>query len=213
VLPRALAGDVAAVRELVAAFTPVIQARAARALVRRGGAKGRDARQELADLTQDVLLLLFKDDGRILRGWQAERGLSLVNFVGLVAEREVAHIARSGRRSPWSLDPSEDSELERAAPPVASAEGVAVTRDLFDRLHARLQEEMHEKALELFRLLVVEELPAPEVCAITGLSTDAVYTWRSRLLKRSREILSEIAREPAQGSVASRPRPEGSQVP
>src|SRR5438477_652075 len=105
-LERALAGERSAVRELVAAFTPVIQARAARALVRgRGGGRGRDPRQELGDLVQDVLLLLFRDDERILRAWRPERGLSLLNYVGLVAEREVRQIAESGRRSPWSLDP------------------------------------------------------------------------------------------------------------
>jgi DNA-directed RNA polymerase specialized sigma24 family protein len=207
---RALAGDGDAVREVVKAFTPVLQARAARALVRAGGGRGRDARQELADLVQDLLLLLFRDDGRVLRAWRAERGLSLLNYVGLVAEREVRQIARSGRRSPWSLDPSEDAELERAAPRVASAESAVASRDLLDRLYARLEDELHEKALELFRLLVVEELPVPDVCAMTGLSTDAVYTWRSRLLKRAREILAELS--PVSGSMPSQPIPEGSGI-
>ncbi len=203
---RALAGDSEAVRKVIAAFTPVIQARAARALVRAGKGRGRDARQELADLVQDLLLLLFRDDGRILRAWRAERGLSLLNYVGLVAEREVRQIARSGRRSPWSLDPSEDSALERAAPQVASAESAVASRDLLDRLYARLEDELHEKALELFRLLVVEELPAPDVCAMTGLSSDAVYTWRSRLLRRAREILAELA----PGSDPAQPIPDRS---
>jgi len=212
-LERALDGDSQAVRALIAAFTPVIQARAARALVRRTGVRSRDPRQELADLTQDVLLLLFREDARILRAWSAERGLSLLNYVGLVAQREVAQIAGSGRRSPWSLDPAEESVMERVAAPVESAESAVGSRDLLDRLYARLEGELHPSALELFRLLVVEERPAADVCAMTGLSTDAVYTWRSRLLRRARALLDELSTTPLPGPALMPPTPERSDLP
>jgi len=191
-LTDALAGNPAAVRAVIAAFTPIIQARAVRALSRRGRQAGRDPRQELGDLVQEVLLQLFRDDGRVLRSWQPERGLSLLNFVGLVAEREVARIARSGRRSPWALDPTEDAELEAAVGTEDSAERSVGSRDLFDQVCERLEEELHPKALELFRLLVIDEIPVPTVCETMGLSADQVYNWRSRLLKRAREILAKL---------------------
>jgi RNA polymerase sigma-70 factor (ECF subfamily) len=210
-LNKALDGDAESVRALIAALTPVIQARAARALARRGNDRARDARQELADLVQDIWLLLFRDDGRILRAWREDGGLSLANYVGLVAQREVARIARSGRRSPWALDPAEESDLERAAAPIASAEPAVSSRDLIDRLYERLEDELHEDALRLFRLIVVEELETAEVCAMTGLSSDAVYTWRSRLLRRARNLLVELARSP--DSARTRPIPERSDTP
>ncbi|MFI5302749.1 MAG: RNA polymerase sigma factor [Polyangiales bacterium] len=206
-LARALEGDGAAVRAFVATHTPVIQARAARSLMRRGGARDRDPRQELADLVQEVFIVLFRDDGRVLRSWQPDRGLSLQNFIGLVAEREVRQIAMSGRRSPWALNPAEDDDLERNAEPVDGVEAQVASREIFDRLQARLADELHDKALELFRLLIVDEVPVPEVCALTKLSTDAVYAWRSRLLKRAREMLVEIQREPSSGSAKSPPTP------
>ena len=205
-LTRALAGDPAAVRAVIAAFTPIIQARATRALTRRGR-QGRDPRQELGDLVQEVLLQLFRDDGRVLRSWQPEKGLSLLNFVGLVAEREVARIARSGRRSPWALDPTEDAELEVAVGTVDSAERNAGSRDLFDQVYERLEEELHPKALELFRLLVIDETPVPTVCDATGLSAEQVYNWRSRLLKRAREILAKLDPISRPGPAASGPIP------
>jgi DNA-directed RNA polymerase specialized sigma24 family protein len=206
-LGRALAGDEGAIGALVTGMTPVIQARAARALMRggRGRGQGRDVRQELADLVQDVLLLLFREDGRILRAWRSDGGLSFLNYVGLVAEREVGQIARSGRRSPWALDPAEQADIEQASASIESPEGATASREVFDRLIARLEGELHENALYLFKLLVVEELPAAEVCALTGLSTDAVYTWRSRLLRRARELLTELSRMP--DSSPPRPRP------
>jgi RNA polymerase sigma-70 factor (ECF subfamily) len=209
-LEQALDGNGEAIRSLVATFTPIIQARAARALLRSGKGRGRDARQELADLVQDVLLLLFRNDGQILRTWRADRGLSILNFVGLVAEREVAHIARSGRRGPWALDPAEDTELERMVPVVESAEGTVGSCDLFDRVYERLEAELSDKALELFRLLIVEELAAPEVCAMTGLSADAVYTWRSRLLRRTRDLVAELSRGPDSAPAPPIPRSERS---
>jgi len=51
---------------------------------RNRSAAGRDVRQEVADLIQEVFMALFADDARVLRSWQPERGLSLDNFVGLV---------------------------------------------------------------------------------------------------------------------------------
>jgi RNA polymerase sigma-70 factor (ECF subfamily) len=207
---RALEGDAASVRALVASFTPVLQARAARALIRRGGGQGRDPRQELADLVQEVFLVLFRDDGRVLRSWQPERGLSLLNFVGLVAEREVRQIAISGRRSPWALDPSEESEIERAAPLVEGPESAFASRHLFGQMVERLESELNAKAFELFRLLVVEDLPAPEVCAMTGLSSDAVYTWRSRLLRRARQLLTELAPDSSRSAPSASASADGS---
>lgn len=192
VLPRALAGDAGALGAVVAAFTPVVQARAARALARR--AAGRHVRQEVEDMTQEVLCLLFQGDGKILRAWDAARGLSLLNYVGLVAEREVGHVLASGRRSPWALEPTEDAELEAAAGAGPGIEERIASQELFDRIHARLRDELSPKGLELFRLLVTEEVSIEDAAAISGLSVGALYTWRSRLLKRARELRDEIER-------------------
>jgi RNA polymerase sigma factor (sigma-70 family) len=193
----ALGGDVGSVRRLIAALTPVIQARVARTLLRRRAAgRGREIRQEIEDLTQEVFVALFEHDGRILRAWDPDKGLSLQNFAGLVAERQVASILRSGRRSPWTEDPTLGEELDRSrisTPP--TPEGRLGERELYEALLGRLRETLSPKGLQIFELLVVDQAPVEQVCAATGLSTDAVYAWRSRLLKLLRasriEILSE----------------------
>src|SRR5262245_29160958 len=87
-LRRALGGDETALSALVARLTPVIQARVARCLLRRAGAAGSRLRQDVKDLVQEVFVALFEGRGRILLGWDPRRGLSLDNFVGLVAERQ-----------------------------------------------------------------------------------------------------------------------------
>lgn len=202
----ALAGDRGAVRRLVGALTPVIQARVARTLLRRRvSARGREIRQEVEDLTQEVFVALLENDGRILRAWAPEKGLSLQNFAGLVAERQVASILRSGRRSPWTEDPTLGEDLDRSRTSVPpTPEGRLGERELYEQLLGRLRETLSPKGLQLFELLVVDQASVEQVCRDTGMTVDAVYAWRSRLLKLLRtlrvEILSETpspARSPA----------------
>jgi hypothetical protein len=58
----------------------VVQSRAARALSRYRP-RGRDTRQDVEDLVQEIYLALFEQDGRVLKSWDPDRGLSLRNFV------------------------------------------------------------------------------------------------------------------------------------
>lgn len=191
---RALAGDPTALTRLVAGLTPVVQARVARTLLARrsrlGG--GRDVRQEVEDLAQEVFLSLFSRDGRVLRAWDSERGLSLENFVGLVAERQVVSFLRSGKRNPWKEDPTAAEELEAAAPD-QSPEQVTASREQLGLLLDRLREEVSPLGWRLFDLLFVRELSLPEVRAESGLSDDAVYAWRSRLRRLARRMLHEMS--------------------
>lgn len=190
----ALAGDPAAIERMVVLLTPVLQARIARTLFsyRRGGSAGRDVHQEVADLVQEVFLLLFAQDGKVLRSWQPDRGLSFENFVGLVAERQTVSLLRSGRRSPWKEDPTlaEDLDFHQAAGP--EAEDVVASRDHLRHLFQRLKEELSPLGRQLFELIFVQELDVGEVIGRTGLSADAVYAWRSRLRKLARRLHDEI---------------------
>lgn len=193
-LRAALAGDEAALACLVQGLTPVIQSRVARCLLlrRAGPAAGRDIRQEVEDLAQEVFLVLFADGGKVLRSWQPERGLSLPNFVGLVAERQAASILRSGKRSPWKEDPTLVEELEQAAPD-SGPEEAAASREQLRVLLYRLTEELSPLGRHLFDLLFLRELPLDEVVTETGLSPDAVYAWRSRLRRLARRLLGETS--------------------
>jgi RNA polymerase sigma-70 factor (ECF subfamily) len=194
---QALAGDQTALTRLVAGLTPVIQARVARTLLARrsrlGG--GRGIRQEVEDLTQEVFLSLFSKDARVLRSWQAERGLSLANFVGLVSERYVVSFLRSGRRNPWKEDltPVEDLDAVTVEP---GPEEVAASREQLRLLLDRLRETLSPLGHRLFELLFVREMSVPETMAASGLSADAVYAWRSRLRRMAQQLLAELSGKP-----------------
>jgi RNA polymerase sigma-70 factor (ECF subfamily) len=198
---RALAGDEPALARLVDRLTPVIQARAARTLLLSGPPERRAGlRQQVEDLSQEVFLALFRDGARVLRSWQPERGLSLENFVGLVARRRALSFLRSGRGGARSEEPAPDGDLERIAPasrPEHGPERRAVSRDQLRRLLSRLEADLSPLGWHLFHLLLVEERPVDEVERSTRMSRDALYAWRSRLRRRARNLLDEIGQKPA----------------
>lgn len=203
---HALSGDVGALRKLVDELTPVIQVRVARALARSSAAArgNRSIRQELEDLTQEVFVSLLADDGRALRAWDPARGLSLPNFVGLLAQRQVASILRSGKRSPWTEDPADLAELEVGAEPADTALKLE-SREMLGLLLQRVREELSPRGLELFHRICVEQESVDSIVSTTGMSPDAVYAWRSRL----RRLVVRIAGEMSEMSSSDRmPTPD-----
>jgi RNA polymerase sigma-70 factor (ECF subfamily) len=186
-------GEGAATRELIQAVLPVVQVRIARILSRRRAGKSRDVRQEVEDLAQEVFVALFEQDGRVLRAWDPDRGLSLASFCGLIAEREAVSILRSGRRSPWTEDATESEELERDAGVAPDAELRVASREHLAQLTERLRRELSPRGLEMFQRLLVEEEPVEAICVSTGMTADAVYAWKSRVSKLARKLAAEIA--------------------
>lgn len=202
---RALAGSRTDTLELLRLIRPVIQARAARALLRRRDQRaGREIRQDVEDLTQEVLAGLFADKGKVLADWDPSRGLGLLGYVGLVAERDVASILRSKRRNPWTDEPAPDSSLEARAGAQSGLELHLLERDQLARLLTKLDEQLTSRGRQLFQLLVVEELPVEEICRSFGMTAEAVYAWRSRLGRTARKLAAELA----SGSAPDRRRTE-----
>jgi DNA-directed RNA polymerase specialized sigma24 family protein len=195
-LSRALGGDADAMRSLVSSVLPVVEARAVYALRRAPGARlGRDVHQEVDDLAQEVFAALFAEQGRALRLWDPTRGLSFKNFVGLLAARQIATIMRTGRRSPWTEEPTDDESLDFAAGPSQALEAMIGSRELFAVLLERVREEVSPRGMHLFHALVVEERPVEDVCADFEMTRDAVYAWRSRLLATARKLLAALESE------------------
>ncbi len=193
---RALARDADAVRALVRELTPVIHARVGRiALRRRSLAQGRDIRGFLADVTQDVLLDLFRDDARLLRSWDPERGMGLRGFVGLIAEQRAISILRVRKRNPWSEELGAEAALEGEMAVDDDPEEALLSQELAARLLDHVRCEVSPLGYDLFRRLILDERPIAEVCQDTGMSTSAVQAWSSRLkrlvVRFAKELLSE----------------------
>jgi RNA polymerase sigma-70 factor (ECF subfamily) len=196
VVDRALARDADAVRALIDALTGVVQARVVRVLGRRAGTRGgRSARQEMEDMAQEVFVALFADDARALRSWDRARGLSLTNYVGLIAEHQVASILRSGRRSPWADEPTELDVLADTVDDAALPEAHVASREEFGALLERLRATLTPRGLQLFYALFVDDVAVPTLCERMAMTEDAVYAAKSRILKVVRTVAAEMHAE------------------
>lgn len=192
---RALAGDEAALLQLSLLLTPPIQARVARALCRRSGAP--DVRRDLEDLTQEVFVRLFAQEARVLRAWDPERGLSLVGFVRLVADREVANVFASGRRQPSAerLELQENMDLLPQLTVVLEGEQRMVYKDLLLKLHEKLDAWLTPRGRELFDAVYLEEQSLGEVAEHHGMKRSALYAWKNRVCNKARALFDELHAE------------------
>jgi RNA polymerase sigma factor (sigma-70 family) len=206
-LDRVLAGDDEAIRRLVDGLSPIIQARVVRVLRRLGGLRQRNVREEVEDLTQEVFATLFASGGRALKAWDRERGVPFPFYVGVIAERHVISLFRSGKRRPWREDATEEARLERkgGGSGAHGPESSLASRQLFDRLLEAMRQALSPLGMRIFELAYVEEREIKEVAEAVGISEDAVYVWRSRLRKLAGELLDGLERTPPPTEVPTRP--------
>jgi RNA polymerase sigma-70 factor (ECF subfamily) len=197
-IKRALAGDRALVRRLVDELTPILQARVARALVRRGRASDRDVRQEVEDLTQDVFRALFSSGGKALLAWDPERG-TLPTFIRWVADREVITILRVARKNPWTEEPVAGGDFDDMPAPENDPEGTTQSREILRSIITRVRETTSDLGRAVFDMLVLDGRSPEDVCAAMDMSPEAVYAWRSRLGRLARQIRAELQSETPPG--------------
>ena len=183
----ALEHDPAASRELVSSLSPVVRQRVTRVLLQRQRKLGRTPTPaDIDDLHHDVFVLLFDRGARVLRAWDPARGLSLRNFVGLVAEREALAITRSGRRSAWAEHPTADELL--VATDVQTPEREAAAREELSLLLEQLRERLSPRGQQMFEALYSDQQSVEHVCERFSVTANAVYTFRSRLQNMLEQI-------------------------
>lgn len=192
---QALDGDRAALAELVRTLLPVIKVEVGVALVRRALPQRRDPRQDVDDFTQEVLLYLLADGGRLLRLWDPERGRSLASFVRLIARQRVARVLHGHRGNPWSDEPMALDELEPAMPEVSRDERVLESREELRSLLERLRAHLSERGLFLFEEIYVQQRPIAEVARDFGMTREAVDAWNTRTRKLARRLTAEPGKE------------------
>ena len=188
-LSHGLEGDSTALRHLVNAMRPVVQTRVIRALRRRAhNARGRDLRQDAEDLVQDVFAALFARNARALRAWDPKRGLSFLGFVGFLSEREVSIRLRTAKRHPWIEDPTAAETLDRALGAVPCPSTRLEARDALVKVLNELGQWMSPEGRRYFQLLYVDGRSVHDAALNAGTTTNAVYAWRSRLMKKARTL-------------------------
>jgi RNA polymerase sigma-70 factor (ECF subfamily) len=179
----ALRGGPRDVERLIRELLPVIHARAARMLMGAAGGAHRNLREEVEDAAQEVLALLFADDGRVLRAWSPDKGLSLRNFVGLVAQRKVGAILAARKRNPWWEAPMEADAIARALPSDGAIEETLAAKEVLEVAVRKVAETQTERGRHLLQRIVVDGADMEALRAETGMADAALYQWKSRLSK------------------------------
>lgn len=194
-LAAAIDGNPKALQELVGELTPVVQARVARALLRHAAGRSRSTQQEVEDMTQEVFLSMFADDHKVLRSWDPELGLSLQNFVGLVAQRRVVSILRTHKREPWFEEPMADLGADDVHTAPVWMESAVQSRQLLERLVEQLEATLSQRGYALFLRLYVHEESVEAVADALGMTPNAVHQWRHRLGAAAKAALTSLKQE------------------
>ncbi len=195
---RVLARDSEAMSRFVGYVLPVVHTRVAKALLADpyGNARNRDIRHEIEDMTQEVMAWLFEGEGKVLAAWSPHKGLSLKNFVGLVARRRVTALLVARKSNPWYDQPVDDQILGRSLGPfMPNVEGAVAAKQAWSAALRRTDDEVSVMGSRLLALFFGKGCSNADVRAETGLSEAAVYKWRSRLGARFRNHLRIVLRE------------------
>ena len=179
-----------AMPRLLTFLLPLVRKRVRRALLRHRARVGFSMIDHVCeDLVQDTLVTLLDRRSHVLRSWCQERG-SLRGFVGVVAERQVGMVLRSACRSPFTELATDCEGLERAQARseafTAGCEAAnAESRNSLRVLSALLREHLSERGYFVFEVLFLEQCSTERALERTGLSRDALYAWRCRIIRQA----------------------------
>ncbi len=168
-------GDQASWRRFIDLYTPLLYFWACRMGL---------AAQDAADLLQDVFVTLVQK----LPNFQYDSGKGYRSWLRTVAENRWRDALRKRAAAPRNVGPA---ALEDAAVP----DGAAAVWDkeyrqhLLDRAVQLMRSDFEEKTWKACWALVVDGKPVADVAAELGMTIDAVYAARSRVLRRLRHEL------------------------
>ena len=197
----ALRREPGGVRALVAHLAPVIRYQVARVLLSDPyGSPARNLPSEVDDMFQEVLLQLFSNDARDLRRWKAESALR--TYVACIARRRTRALLKARCSNPWYLEPAEAERAERLISQEPDAERVLVARQVLQRAFHNTMEGLSSLGVQVARHLFCQELSASETARRVGLSTDAVYQWKSRIARSLRQQVDALEHEQSAGGAS-----------
>jgi RNA polymerase sigma factor (sigma-70 family) len=173
------AGQAAAWEHFVHLYQPLIRGWLLKHLVQL---------QEADDLTQDVLTLVLEHIGRFEHGGHEGSFRSWLRTVTVNRAREFwragkLRIAAAGGSA--FLDVL--GQLEDPNSELSAEWNLDHDQHVLRRLLATLETDFEPATVQVFRRLVFDGVPAPQVAAAAGMTVAAVYGTKSRVLRRLRE--------------------------
>lgn len=186
VLAAYLAGDPTGAERIVSTFAGVVREAIGRFLAFRV----RSRMDLVDDLTHEVFLSLFREDGRKLRTFAGRHGCSFGGWLKVVAVRlTIDRLRREGRVDALDDDSPRMLELRRSLrtqepDPETAMQG----SEAADRLHQALRQ-LGPKDRLLAELHLVRGRSLDDVAEVLGVTMNAAYVRKSRVLERLRQML------------------------
>lgn len=181
-----LAGEPGAADRMVATFGGVVRDAISRFL----GMRLRSRLDLAEDLSHEVFLALFADDGRKLRTYSGRHGCSFAGWLKVVAVRlTIDRLRREARSVALDDDTPRMLELRRtlrsdAPGPEETMQGVEAAERLGQALA-----ELGPKDRLLAELHLVRGRSLDDVARVLGVTMNAAYVRKSRILDRLRRTL------------------------
>jgi RNA polymerase sigma factor (sigma-70 family) len=191
---EALAGDAAAVRDLLKVILPAAHAGVAdtfRIYVRRESWE----RADVEDLAQSVLVALFDREAKLLRAWNPALGLALPGYVKLIARSRTVSWLRARRPQDQRWEPLEGEAAEEPDPDVGFDHTVEQNEVVRLVLEA-VEKDLPPDAADFFRMCFREWLSVEQIRERTGMSTNAIHLRISRLFRSIREVALRVMGTP-----------------
>jgi len=189
-IEEALQGGVQAQAQLRDRVEPVIRARArafaARRIARRIGV------DDAEDLTQRVWLELWREDGRLLRAYDPQRGMNLAGYVGLITQRELWRAAeqqaaqKRSREHEESFGNEEPQSLDAAS---NCPESILGTQELLRGVDEYVRSRLSPRAQLAYTLLYAEGLEVREVVGRLEVDPQTVYNWQHEIRRLARQYV------------------------
>ena len=152
-------------------YTPLL-----RAWAKKQGLRDADA----DDLTQEVLVKLVDE----LPRYQREAGQSFRGWLYRVTANRCADFRRRVATRP--LPSADGLSAVDTEPPLSDFEEVEYRRAVVNRGLELIREEFNERTWAVFSRLMIQGVPATEVAREAGVTENAVYLARHRVLTRLR---------------------------
>lgn len=186
-IQRCIAGEPGTRDEFVSDYSGLIRFAIAAVLRHRGITL---LREEIDDLTHNVIVSLFDRDCRKLKMYEGRNQASFATFVRVCATRlTLDHLRALGRRpqiapEQQSGDDARDVLAETPDAALGPEEQASISEDLVTL--RRLVSELSPREQLLVRLHFVEGLDVPDVARALGVSENATHVLKSRLRAKLR---------------------------
>jgi len=147
-----------------------------------------DAQQSVVeDLFQDFFLSVLRDDFKKLRQFRGERGCSLASWLRMVATRLTIDFLRKGKTL--------GVVANELAPMNATDPSAGLVREEKRKFMTEMIAALPAGDRLLIELSFKKELPAEDIAVILGISVNAFYTRKSRVVAKLRQAIGQAEAE------------------